>query len=156
MTTLCGKSGAGAKIFVAGEGRRTQAAAAMTDPELPPYADLLQLRTERAEDGGLMFVMPFHDDVVGRPGYLHGGAIAGLLEFAAYGMLREALHGEAVEMKPITVTVDYMLGGKDRETYSSAVIQRLGRSVANVEALAWQDDPARPIASARINFLLKR
>ena len=31
--------------------------------------------------------MPFHEDVVGRPGYLHGGAIAGLLEFAAFTTL---------------------------------------------------------------------
>ena len=35
--------------------------------------------------------MPFHDDVVGRPGYLHGGAIAGLLEFAAFTTLARAL-----------------------------------------------------------------
>jgi acyl-coenzyme A thioesterase PaaI-like protein len=49
-----------------------------------------------------------------------------------------------------------MLGGRDRETYASAVVERLGRSVANVEAFAWQEDRARPIASARINFLLER
>jgi acyl-coenzyme A thioesterase PaaI-like protein len=34
-------------------------------------------------------------------------------------------------------------------------VERLGRSIANVEAFAWQDDPSRPIASARINFLLE-
>ena len=124
--------------------------------ELPPYANLLKLRTESQEDGSLMFVMPFHDDVVGRPEYLHGGAIAGLLEFAAYGTLRRALDDTSVALKPITVTIDYMLGGRDRETYASAVIERLGRSVANVEAFAWQADRSRPIASARINFLLDR
>jgi uncharacterized protein (TIGR00369 family) len=124
--------------------------------ELPPYANLLQLRTEEQADGSLMFVMPFHDDVIGRPQYLHGGAIAGLLEFAAYGTLRRAIDNDNVVMKPITVTVDYMLGGKDRETYATAVIERLGRSVANVEAFAWQADRSRPIASARINFLLDR
>ena len=124
--------------------------------ELPPYAHLLQLRTEVQEDGSILYVMPFHDDVVGRPEYLHGGAIAGLLEFAAYGTLRNALDGGDVVMKPITVTIDYMLGGRDRETYATAVIERLGRSVANVEAFAWQGDRSRPIASARINFLLER
>jgi len=124
--------------------------------DLPPYAHLLQLRTEQQEDGSLLFSMPFHDDVVGRPEYLHGGAIAGLLEFAAYATLRRALDEAGVTLKPITVTIDYMLGGKDRETYASAVIERLGRSVANVEAFAWQADRKRPIASARINFLLDR
>jgi uncharacterized protein (TIGR00369 family) len=122
---------------------------------LPPYAQLLQLRTEE-QDGALRFVMPFHDDVVGRPGFLHGGAIAGLLEFAAFTALRRALGDEAVEMKPVTVTVDYMRGGIPRDTYAEAVIERLGKRLANVEAFAWQGERAKPIAAARINFLLER
>ena len=60
---------------------------------LPPYARFLGIRTERSEAGELLFVMPFGDVVLGRPGYLHGGAIAGLLEFAAFGALYEALGG---------------------------------------------------------------
>lgn len=124
----------------------------MTD--LPPYAELLQLRTETKEDGTMLFVMPFHDDVVGRPGYLHGGAIAGLLEFAAYGALARAVEGRDVVLKPITVTVDYLLGGRNRDTFASATIERLGARIANVEAFAWQKERSSPIASARINFLL--
>ena len=58
---------------------------------LPPYAQFLGIRTARSEEGELQFVMPFGDVVLGRPGYLHGGAIAGLLEFAAFGALYEAL-----------------------------------------------------------------
>ena len=123
--------------------------------ELPPYGHLLQLRTDEAEDGSVTFTMPFHDDVVGRPEYLHGGAIAGLLEFAAYSTLMRAA-GEGVVLKPITVTVNYMLGGRALDTFAGAVVERLGRSVANVEAFAWQTDRARPIATARINFLLDR
>ena len=69
---------------------------------LPPYARLLKLRAEE-HDGALRFVMPFHDDVVGRPGFLHGGAIAGLLEFAAFTALTRALGEEQVRKKPITV-----------------------------------------------------
>ncbi len=122
---------------------------------LPPYAQLLQLRIEDG-DHGPMIVMPFHDDVVGRPGYLHGGAIAGLLEFAAFTTLARALHEERVAMKPITVTVDYMRGGEDRDTFASATVERLGARIANVEAFAWQKDRASPIASGRLNFLLER
>ena len=122
---------------------------------LPPYAQLLQLRVEDG-DHGPMIVMPFHDDVVGRPGYLHGGAIAGLLEFAAFTTLARALHEEGVAMKPITVTVDYMRGGEDRDTFASATVERLGARIANVEAFAWQKDRASPIASGRLNFLLER
>ena len=122
--------------------------------ELPPYGRLLQLRTEVRENGTLLFVMPFHDDVVGRPGYLHGGAIAGLLEFAAYGELARAVEGRGVTPKPISVTIDYLLGGRNRDTFASATIERLGARIANVEAFAWQTDRGTPIASCRINFLL--
>jgi uncharacterized protein (TIGR00369 family) len=122
---------------------------------LPPYAQLLQLRAEE-RDGTLRFVMPFHDDVVGRPGFLHGGAIAGLLEFAAFTALERALGDDRVIRKPITVTVDYMRGGTQRDTFAEAIVERLGKRIANVEAFAWQGEPGRPIASARINFLLER
>jgi uncharacterized protein (TIGR00369 family) len=122
---------------------------------LPPYARLLKLRAEE-RDGALRFVMPFHDDVVGRPGFLHGGAIAGLLEFAAFTALDHALGDERVTKKPVTVTVDYLRGGTPQDTYAEAVIERLGNRMANVEAFAWQGEPGRPIASARINFLLER
>ena len=94
---------------------------------LPPYAKLLQLRSERGADGRLLFVMPFHDDVIGRPGFLHGGAIAGLLEFAAYGELAEALHSRGVTPKPISVTVDYLLGGKNRDTFAGATDRKSTR-----------------------------
>jgi uncharacterized protein (TIGR00369 family) len=123
--------------------------------ELPPYADLLKLRIDEREDGPL-FVMPFHDDVVGRPGFLHGGAIAGLLEFAAFTTLKRALGDREVQMKPITVTVDYMRGGTPGDTFAEATIERLGKRIANIESFAWQGERDKPIASARINFLLDR
>ena len=127
----------------------------MTD--LPPYARLLDLRVESSERGPLI-VMPFGEDVVGRPGFLHGGAIAGLLEFAAFTTLSRALGSNGATMKPVTVTVDFMRGGSARlgDTFADAVVERLGNRIANVEALAWQSDRAKPIAAARINFLIVR
>lgn len=122
---------------------------------LPPYAELLRLRID-GDAGELRFVMPFHEDVVGRPGFLHGGAIAGLLEFAAFTALSRAIGDKAVAMKPVTVTVDYMRGGTPRDTFADAKIERLGKRMANVEAYAWQQERSKPIASARINFLLER
>ena len=130
-----------------------------TSPQnpLPPYARLLNLRIEQRDSGPLM-IMPFGDDVVGRPGFLHGGAIAGLLEFAAFTALAQGLGRDGPTMKPVTVTVDYMRGGSAAlgDTFAEAVIERLGKRIANVEAVAWQADRAKPIAAARINFLLER
>ena len=76
--------------------------------------------------------------------------------------LREdsCLHALAEEgggrIKPINVTVDFMRGGRDHDTLAAGIITRLGNRVANVEAVAWQDDRARPIASARMNYLIER
>lgn len=122
---------------------------------LPPYARLLRLRTED-HDGVSRFVLPFHEDVMGRPGFLHGGAIAGLLEFAAFTSLQRAIGDASARLKPISVTVDFMRGGTNRDTLAEAVVERLGKRIANVEAFAWQASRDRPIASARINFLLDR
>ena len=124
---------------------------------LPPYATLLGLSRIRADDGELLYVMPFADAVVGRPGFLHGGAIAGLLEFAALGALYEALGShEGVTVKPINVTVDFMRGGTQHDTFAAATVTRLGKRIANVEAHAWQLNRAKPIAAAHMNLLLKR
>ena len=123
--------------------------------QIPPYAELLKLGFEEV-DGEVRVTMPFHDDVIGRPGFLHGGAIAGLLEFAAFTSLAREIGDDSVAMKPVTVTVDYMRPGLDRETYATAVIERLGTTMANVEAFAWQERRDQPIASARLNFLLER
>ena len=128
--------------------------------KLPPYADVLKAAVERAEDGTPILVMPFHDDVVGRPGFLQGGAISGLLEVAAIAALQHALEGESgdtgARIKPINVTIDFMRGGRDKTTYAAGIITRLGTRVANVEAWAWQDDRAKPISGARMNYLIVR
>jgi uncharacterized protein (TIGR00369 family) len=123
---------------------------------LPPYAEMLGVSVEPDADGAPVLLMPFGEHVVGRPGFLHGGAIAGLLEVAALAALRHALGDETVRIKPITVTVDYQRGGRNQTTHAAAHVTRLGTRVANVEAIAWQDDRERPIASARLNCLLQR
>lgn len=123
--------------------------------DLPPYAQLLGIQVDDS-GGSLLLTMPFGADVVGWPGQLHGGAIAGLLEIAAFSALSRALGDDGVVKKPVTVTVDYMRPGVERETFASAQVQRLGTNIANVEAYAWQQRREQPVASAWINFLLER
>ncbi len=121
-----------------------------------PYSDLLGLTEEPGETAPTL-VMEFGTHLLGRPGFLHGGAIGGLLEMAAVAALKQALaEEESARFKPINLTVDYMRGGRDKPTRARGRVTRLGNRVANVEATAWQDDPARPIASARMNYLIVR
>ena len=124
---------------------------------LPPYADLLGATIEGHEEDAPVLVMPFDDSVTGRPGFVQGGAIAGLLEVAAIAALQQALEAEGGgRIKPINVTVDYMRGGRDKPTRARGIVTRMGNRIANVEAIAWQDERDRPIAAARMNYLIAR
>ena len=124
---------------------------------LPPYAEILGVSVEAENGAPPVLVMPFADDVLGRPGFLHGGAISGLLEMAAIAALQHALEAEGGgRIKPVNVTVDFMRGGRDKPTRAAGVVTRLGTRVANVEATAWQDERDKPIAAARMNYLIVR
>lgn len=119
---------------------------------LPPYAGMLGLRLG---DEGVV-TMGYGDHLIGAPGRLHGGAVAGLLEIAANLTVAAALDDQQVTLKPVNVTVDYLREGAMQDCHARATIVRLGRRVANVRVEAWQSDPARPIAAARMNILLSR
>jgi uncharacterized protein (TIGR00369 family) len=126
-----------------------------------PYGVLMGFSQERGADGRLTLIMDFDENKTGRPGYLHGGAIAGLLESAGFAALVDAMDEDlgkspAPRLKPINATVTYMRAGLKRRTYARAMIERLGRTIANIEVTAWQDDPAKPIAMAQMNILIDR
>lgn len=124
---------------------------------LPPYARALGIAVAQADDqGGPVLSLAFKHELEGRPGAWHGGAIAGLLENAGYAALRKELAalGRDPLLKPINVTVQYLSTGRTRTAYARGRIVRLGRRNANLSVEAWQDDPARPIASAVMNVLM--
>lgn len=123
---------------------------------LTPYARALGIVLDRMEGDVPVLRVEFDNAVQGRPGALHGGAISGLLETAGYALLRGALAGarRPTAMKPINLTVQFLASGKPRPTFARARIVKLGRRTANLSVEAWQDDPARPIASAVMNVMV--
>jgi len=133
----------------------------MSNVRLLPYADFLGVRIDgqyEKGDGAPLLAMPFSEGLVGGPGRLHGGAIAGLLEIAAIAAIDATLEDEGQNarsiFKPITVTVDFMRPGLLVDSYAKGEVIRIGNRVANVMVEAWQDDPARPIATARMNLAI--
>ena len=124
---------------------------------LPPYARALDMEILDEHEGAPVIGMPFADRVQGRPGFLHGGAISGLLEIAAIAAIHRALQAKGSDsaIKQVNVTVDFMRGGVSQMTYAVGEVTRLGRTMANVEARAWQDDRDKPIAMGYMHYLIK-
>jgi uncharacterized protein (TIGR00369 family) len=126
-------------------------------PSLPPYALALDMSVVDELDGVPVIGMPFADRVQGRPGFLHGGAISGLLEMAAVAAIHRALQekGSDSAIKQVNVTIDFMRGGVGQMTYAVGEVTRLGRTMANVEARAWQESRDKPIAMGYMHYLIK-
>lgn len=128
----------------------------MIGPALPPYADALGIELDHDEDGLPVLHMDYSERVAGRPGFLHGGAMSGLMEMAAIAALRAELarRGEEMKLKPVNVQVEFMRGGTEQRTYAAGTVTRAGRRVALVNAECWQDDRSKPIALAQMKVLL--
>ena len=126
---------------------------------LPPYADALGMivaEQEGADSAAHIICMPFQGKVQGRPGFLHGGAISALLEVAAITAIHNELkqRGSDARIRQVNVTIDFMRGGVEKDTFGQGEITRLGRTMANVSARLWQDDPDRIIAEAYMHYLI--
>ena len=125
---------------------------------LPPYALALDMTVVDEVNGAPVIAMPFADRVQGRPGFLHGGAISGLLEMAAVAAIHRALRaqGNDASIKQVNVTIDFMRGGLNQQTLAVGEVTRLGRTMANVEARAWQDHRDKPIAMGHMHYLIRQ
>jgi len=119
-----------------------------------PYARFMGISMMVA-DGDVVGKLAFSPHLIGNAALpaLHGGTIGALLESTAVFKLLWAAQSDLVP-KTINITIQYLRSGKAEDMFASAVFVRHGRSIANVRATAWQDDPDRPIAAATMHFLL--
>ena len=122
--------------------------------ERVPYARLIGMSAEQDADG-LICHLPFKDQIIGnaRLPAVHGGVVGAFLEMTALLALIDESSSEALP-KPINFSVDYLRSAGPRETHGRAEIVKLGRRIANVRVLAYQDDPAKPVAAGIGNFRL--
>jgi uncharacterized protein (TIGR00369 family) len=119
-----------------------------------PYARFLGVTAEEGPDG-LVCVLPFHDVIVGNAALpaVHGGALGAFLELAAIVQLVAESEGARLP-KPINFAIDYLRSAGPRATRARATVVKLGRRIANVHVVAWQDDAARPVTTGNGKFLL--
>src|SRR5204863_7009194 len=85
-------------------------------------------------------ILPFRHEIVGNPALpaVHGGVLGAFLELAALLRLLDDTGSERVP-KPITFSVDYLRSTGPFTTRARAEIFKLGRRIANVRVVAWQD-----------------
>ena len=119
-----------------------------------PYARFLGVSLERPE-GELELVLPFRQEIVGNASLpaVHGGVLGAFLELTALLRLIDESGTDRVP-KPITFSVDYLRSAGPTTTRARAEIFRLGRRIANVHVVAWQDQRTRPVAAGNGKFLL--
>ncbi|MCC6849844.1 MAG: PaaI family thioesterase [Deltaproteobacteria bacterium] len=119
-----------------------------------PYARLLGIDVEETRDGPEC-VLPFHGDLIGntRLPAIHGGVIGSFLELTAILRLVAESGLDSVP-RPISVTIDYLRSAGPRETRARGEIFKLGRRIAHVRVIAWQDARDRPVAAANGKFLM--
>lgn len=119
-----------------------------------PYARFLGVEVERV-DGALECVLPFREEIVGNAMLpaIHGGVIGSFLELTAIVRLLDESGTDRVA-KPINFAIDYLRSAGPSNTRARADIFKLGRRVAVVHVVAWQDEPSRPVASGNGKFLL--
>jgi uncharacterized protein (TIGR00369 family) len=124
--------------------------------EAIPYAAFLGLKAQLVEQE-LVTTMTYGPHLIGNPALpaLHGGTIGALLESAAiFELLWRA---ESIVLpKTITFTVDYLRSAAAVDTHARGTITRQGRRVTNVRIEAWQEDRAKPVATANAIFLVKK
>jgi len=119
-----------------------------------PYAQLLGVEIERV-DGELDCVLPFREDLIGntRLPAIHGGVIGAFLELTATLRLIDE-SGVASVPRPINFSIDYLRSAGPRPTRARADIFKLGRRIAHVHVIAWQEERDRPVAAGNGKFLM--
>jgi acyl-coenzyme A thioesterase PaaI-like protein len=121
-----------------------------------PYAGFLGVEL-RVGPEGLETITVDRADLIGNTNLpaLHGGVIGSLLDITGILTL---VFLKSLDNAPrlVDMDIDYLRSGQARPTYGRAEIVRGGRRIANVRALLWQDDPERPIAIGRLQFLLPK
>lgn len=119
-----------------------------------PYARFLGVEIDRSGPE-LECVLPFRQEIIGNAQLpaVHGGVLGAFLELTALMRLIDESGTDRVP-KPITFSVDYLRSAGPQTTRARAEIFKLGRRIANVRVVAWQDDPSKPVSAGNGKFLL--
>ena len=116
--------------------------------ENSPIARWLGFSQDTVDDAR-RYHLTFGEQHIGNPAIraLHGGAIASFLEFSSHCALADALEA-TIKITTINSDVNYLASSRAKDMQSYVSVLRLGRRIAFVEAIGWQDNKERPVAKA--------
>jgi acyl-coenzyme A thioesterase PaaI-like protein len=122
--------------------------------DLIPYSSFIGAQA-KVENEIVIYWLERRASNIGNPSLpaIHGGVIGGFLELSAAIEILYVLDVIVVP-KVVDFSLDYLRPGRYKTIYAKCTVLRQGKKLVNVSATAWQDDPARPIATARCHFLL--
>ena len=119
------------------------------------YGRAMGIARTRSPDGREILLLPFRPELAGRPGFLHGGAIAGFLGLVCDDAIEGYARSSARAFVPISTSWQFLRGGREREIYAAVTILP-GAKLVTVNATAWQEAELKPIASACRKYLLQQ
>lgn len=147
----------------------------MSDDPIPPYGEgggglervrtmmqwtpqgrALGIEVTRIEGGRVWGRVPYRAELVGDPetGIIAGGVLTTFLDQVC-GMAAILAMTEPTTVATIDIRIDYMRPAvPGRDVLAAAHCTKLGRSVAFVRAVAFEDEESNPIAHAVATFMI--
>jgi len=115
----------------------------------------LGLSVEYVRQGGVIFKLRYHRELVGNPdqGIVHGGAITALLD-SACGFAAGSTLDELGFTPTIDLRIDYVRSAEpNKDIFAEAEVYRATPNIIFTRGVAYQEDKSKPIAYAVGNFM---
>jgi uncharacterized protein (TIGR00369 family) len=124
-------------------------------PVTSPMAQALGMMLVTSEPD-IVVRIPYREDLVGDPdtGVIAGGVVTTLLDHTSARAVAKKLT-EATSIATLDLRIDYMRPSRPgMDICATAYCYKVTRSVAFVRAVAYDQDPSDPVASAQGAFML--